>query len=507
MDKHVLIVSRSDDIASQIGDRLDESIAESGQELLIDYAKNRSEADRRVDTAPYDVVVSDVELPRDRQSSLVAGQRLGLGLLKDLRARDVRIPVVLLSTASDASLQQEIRRQTRAEYLALDNPDWDESLVEKCGKFITKKSSEDQLKLELDIVLHPANRYTYRMRVVGQPGLEEQGPLDMSLETLEKLGRSSSKVLVNEDDEWEMDLRDIGETLGKEIFQSNYQFSKKFFEFLGRVGGRKNANIRFVIEKHAHPIMLEALKEAGERYWMLDAPIYRRVKEPTNRFALFQDPETRAGPINCLIIEADIGNAMVPELGKKLGPLENVPIEVGELCEFLGRPENKERFHIGEVRVLKEGEGQTTFKDLVRNTLAEGKWHIVHYAGHSYFDKRQQTGYVFFPGQRIAAVKAEEFANWLNDSDVRFLYLSSCHSSEEDFVFSLANNMVPAIVGFRWDIEDRMAAEYTRCFYSQLFEKKSLEYAFLEARRQMHARHREHPIWASPVLVVQAKKE
>jgi hypothetical protein len=40
-----------------------------------------------------------------------------------------------------------------------------------------------------------------------------------------------------------------------------------------------------------------------------------------------------------------------------------------------------------------------------------------------------------------------------------------------------------------------------------LFQRKSLEYAFFKTRRLMHAEHQDHPIWASPVLVIQAKRE
>jgi CheY-like chemotaxis protein len=507
MEKHVLVNSRSVELASHIGECLEEAGANWGDNLLVDYAKNQKDAVRRVDTTAYDVIVSEVDLPRDRNSCLVTGEHLGWEFLKDIRTQDYNIPVVLLDASADMKLQRDVQGQTAAEYLARDYPEWDDWIVEVCRKFLTRQDTPRRLRLELDIVMHPAHHYTYHMKVVGKPGLEDQGPLQINQETLERLGRYSSKVQIDEYPAWEEDLRDIGETLGKEIFQGNYKFSTKFREFLGNLESRSDVSIRFNVEKDVHPVMLEALKEAGEHYWMLEAPIYRRVSEFTDRYALFQDNETRTGPLNCLIIEADVGNAMVPEFGKVLGSLENVPVEVRELREFLEKPGNKEKFNIEEVRVLSKEDGESTFEEMVRNTLPEKEWHIVHYAGHSYYDKKQQTGYVFFPGKKIATVKAETFANWLNNSHVRFLFLSSCRSSEEDFIFAMANNMVPAIVGFRWEIEDDMAAKYTQCFYTQLFQRKSLEYAFFKTRRLMHAEHQDHPIWASPVLVIQAKRE
>ncbi|NIO06181.1 MAG: hypothetical protein GTN74_16725 [Proteobacteria bacterium] len=84
--------------------------------------------------------------------------------------------------------------------------------------------------------------------------------------------------------------------------------------------------------------------------------------------------------------------------------------------------------------------------------------------------------------------------------------MSSCRSSEEDFVFALASQNIPAIVGFRWDIEDKLAEEYTRFFYDHLVGgNKSLEYAFLESRKRMHEAHKKNKIWAAPMLVMQLK--
>ena len=63
--------------------------------------------------------------------------------------------------------------------------------------------------------------------------------------------------------------------------------------------------------------------------------------------------------------------------------------------------------------------------------------------------------------------------------------------------------MIPAVVGFRWDIEDEQAREYTEKFYTHLFHQRSIESAFFEARKEMHDARPKEPIWASPVLVVQ----
>jgi len=50
-----------------------------------------------------------------------------------------------------------------------------------------------------------------------------------------------------------------------------------------------------------------------------------------------------------------------------------------------------------------------------------------------------------------------------------------------------------------------MAFQYTQEFYRELLagKKRSLEYAFLNARKKIYAMYKDNPIWAAPVLVVQ----
>ncbi|KPK54488.1 MAG: hypothetical protein AMS22_05755 [Thiotrichales bacterium SG8_50] len=501
MDKHVLVASRSDDLRSQICERLEEAAHDWGYDLLTDQAANLHEAERRVERTGYDLIVSEVELPLDRQSSPEAGKKLGCELLKRLRERKIGIPVVLIGVSSNLDLQREIQKQAAADFVALDFPNWDDWVVDFSRKFLTRIADFSPLSLDVDIVLHPADCYTYRMQLHGRPGSPETGPLHIERKKLERLGQRAPTIPTLP--EWEGHLAEIGETLGEQIFQKNYEFTKRFRECLGAVQNKKNVNIRFVVEKDVHPVTLEALKEAGERFWMLEAPVYRRVTEYTDRPALFQDDETKAGPINCLIIKSEVGDVIVPKLGARLKPLKNVPLEAASLSRFLEKPENRERFRVGHVEVLDAINGETVSVDQVRQKLKERKWHIVHYAGHSYYDAKENKGYVFFPGIPVISITAAEFSQWLNESGVRFLYLSSCHSSEADFVFELAHRLVPAVLGFRWDLDDVRAAEFTSCFYRHLFEAKSLERAFLETRRDMHDAHSEDPIWAAPILVVQ----
>lgn len=503
MTKQILIVTASKDTAEVVQSRLDKVGEERAIDLYHDWARHAKEAELRLERSAYDLVISDVDIPGDGNSVLREGERLGLKLLQRDRDGNRAVPCILLDALYNREVSRQASGKLSIDYVTREELDWDDWLAELCKKDLFAETAKSKpLHLDLDIIL-PDNHYI--LEIVGMPGSRVDGGLTLNDAALKKLVRASRGIQVDGND-WEEDLRSIGDELGTQIFESNFAFASKFFEYLGRVKDRENVTIRFVVRRDIHPIALEAIKDkAAEHFWMLSAPVYRRLQEFTDRYALYQDEETKTGPINCLIIQADVEcKVKIPEFGIDLSRLENVRSEARWLRFYLNALKREKPNHIGEIAIM-SGPAAA-----VHEALKSGKWHIVHYAGHSFFNASTNVGYLFFPsgkGGRVERITAEEFASWLHASEVRFVYLSSCHSSEDDFVFELANGHVPAIVGFRWDIPDKHAKQYTRCFYQNLLERRSLEYAFFEARKQMHAKYRTEPIWASPMLVIQTKAQ
>ena len=111
---------------------------------------------------------------------------------------------------------------------------------------------------------------------------------------------------------------------------------------------------------------------------------------------------------------------------------------------------------------------------------------------------------VIFPGDGTAEpVKIDVFASVLRNADTRLVFLCSCDSAQQDFIFHLAKQRVPAIMGFLWKVKDDRAVAYVKSFYRHLFKERSLEYACLEAKKDMNNKYPDDPIWASSVLVIQ----
>jgi len=271
------------------------------------------------------------------------------------------------------------------------------------------------------------------------------------------------------------------------------------------------------VEKKLHAVALEAIFGPHEfrkkDYWMLHAPIYRSLPEcPAWGYPLFheEDEDMRGCPINVLIIESPTEGPT--QLGKstiQLDKLDNVVRECRFLEKYLRAFQTKGSVSIGEVKLISCKSKKEPMKELLWKAIENEnqRWHVVHYAGHSYFNHLTQEGYVFFPGphETIEIIKVGQLSSWLRKVDTRFIYLSSCHSSDVDFVFAMASQYIPAILGFRWDIDDDMAYQFTKALYRKLLggKKQSLEYAFLKARKKIYDKDKLNPIWAAPVLVIQ----
>lgn len=322
---------------------------------------------------------------------------------------------------------------------------------------------------------------------------------------------------------WEKELRRVGEELAQELFSqstpANLQFWKDFQRAILAAGGIENLRIRFIVQDDFHPIALEALKERGEEYLMLQAPVYRREEvmptlSPFDSRCLFSDQAPSREPLNFLLIQAQISTSYIFQEGD----LKDVPLSSLDCLEDEIQSIEKSLYDlkakgelIGEVRVLKpnDSDQDCLFSQAVYQVLKENRWHVVHYGGHTYDDPNHKTGYVFFPTHStlspIEPVKIDLFALWLKHAHTQFLFLSSCKSAEQDFIYRLSREGIPSIMGFLWKVEDSKASEYAKCFYKYLLggKKKSLEYACLQAKKEMHAKYRDNPIWAAPVLITQ----
>jgi CheY-like chemotaxis protein len=539
---------------------LDElSDSDQGFDIAERRATSRAAAESKAVSEPVDLLITALEIPADDKSFVGVGEqrRLGMELVRTLRGKTPKMKAIIVTGHVDDEVFEFA--QSDGMGLVLEGEKFGRQLTSTVKRLLRpadpKPPTDDDRKSPkpadpvppvparprravLSISLsRDLSRCSYQFQDDrGAPRTAQ--PFDLTPDLLERLVHRSSVHV--KDPGWEYELKDVGETLSELLFYKtpkNIQFYGALREWMGKIGGIENMAVRFTVDDTLHSLVVEAIKQAESNYWMLQTAIYRGLEPPSGtpgiaRSGLFTDEATRTGPLNILIIAADLADGASTTVDGhtiSLAPLKNLAGEVGDIVELLAKLKGGEGYRIGEVRVLAPKElaaeqatpaaardgtsidvaADGSMKGLVESALRQGTWHIIHYAGHTYYDDKKSAGYVFFPHSGglddVEPVNISEFALWLEYADTRFVYLSSCSSANQDFIYQLARMRIPAVMGFLWEVNDELAREHAKTFYRCLFfgQENSLEHACLEAKKEMHARHSDDPIWASSVLVIQ----
>lgn len=518
MDRKILLAISESVLARDVEDLLESMYSdiayekEDREERAIEKLKNKT----------YALVVI-LYIPPSGNTPMQEADTRGLQLIKWILDEQNKSPVLLLVYEMDDRVLAVLAKlQERGECDIVEiNTKWTKFIMFRAKGLLevgAQKPAEEK-RLDVAIYLDPDRGY---YDLSGVNVYKEHRPLKIHRTKLDSLTKQADIMVDDEHDgPWQERLQKIGEELMQQIFECNPDFKKLFWLQVGRAGGLCNARLRFSLNtEKVHNIALEAIYGSYEEgddkdYWMLHTPIYRTISSCGSCIKpLFygDDEEMKNKPINVLIIESPaVGKVEIGGLKElELDPIPTVRQECKYLMDYFIPNRMKGSARIGDVKRIPVSGDPKPFRQQLQDTLEESghPWHIVHYAGHSCFIRNK--GYIFLSkkkGGEIEIVDLKMFSGMLYAANTRFVYLSSCHSSDATFVFALAQKNVPSIVGFRWDIDDDKALEYTKAFYEALFEgeRQSLEYAFLKARQKIHKNeeYRINPIWAAPILVSQ----
>lgn len=495
----LLLTFRSQEFTNAVEVALSEAFTKDRQPPDIVLATNETSAKAKL-PGTIDLVVTPLHIPET--TTIKESDNRGVELLKWIARNNMHIPSILIAPVRTPSLDDAILDLERCR-LVTEERDPAEEIVSAAKVLVGTNGHRGPRKfLEIQVYLHldPPGGF-YELKGNGFPFSTGPRPLKVEKRQLLELSEYSKSLALSQS--WEDTLKTVGEKLTEQLFIHNQEFALYVKEGIARSGGRReDSQVRFVVERALYSVPFEAVfYPQTKKYWMLQAPLYRRLALPATSSPLFENQADRREPINCLLIDSNV-DGDVGDLGLTLEPLPNAAAECDELEALLEGI--KQQFNIRQIgRVSSENLGES-FAEQVRRKLEQETWHLVHYAGHSYFDEASGTGYVFFPGVgpgEIDNVAIEEFSGWLLNT--QFIYFSSCDSSAEDFVFELADRQVPSILGFRWNIQDSLAAKYASFFYQHLFKEASLEIAFLRARQKMFRCDPHEPMWAAPMLIMQ----
>lgn len=526
--RNILLVSR----VSGVKDELNRRLEAAHEAAAVFPADTTKEAKKFLRAQAYDLAIVDIHAPAEVDTPVDANAIAGLELVQWMRERGIDTDCILMrprTLHATPELDKAIAGLRRCTTVQQGTSLY-EDLVEAVQSFPADQPVRGREAVEIALWFSGRqsgageNRYMVSVKGGGSP---KTGPLELgklNMQTLRVLTQTIPMLPEQKHGSWKGSFRHVGQLLQKAL-KANADFCADVDDALrqiGHPGKYQYAQLRFVIPRELHAIALESIvdleklsdEEDDSDLWMLEAPVYRVLTGEgvtgTKVGPLFADD--RRGALRCLLIDANI-DADAAILTDEPDPqhdgeqlrlehLEFVSEECDKLCEKL--QSEMKHLNIAQPVLLRRERGERGFLKRVKAQLNED-WDLVHYAGHSYNSEERGRACVFFQvdDQRVEAVTSTRFANQLGSA--RLVFLSSCESASEGFVFKLAEAGVPAIVGFRWPIEDGLAVEFAHSFYTHLLESKSVEQAFFLARVQLHDRegYAERKAWASPVLIEQ----
>ncbi len=466
---------------------------------------------------PFRAVVANYSIAPDFRTRRNDAENRGMEFLESLAALGHGdTPKILISPVLTTDLFRRVERLGNCRMLLMDDTSRFEDLfLEEVGRALERATGvseeEEPKQLKVVVSLNLAQQFwEYELKGVGFPYTTQRTTLQIDPPSLERLVRRSRRAARNPDD-WEQELLEIGQDFGKLLLDGNPPFLRALSDAEAKAGGAERKSICFSIEKSVHPAVLEALTDPeDESFWMLKVPMYRRLirsgQAPMQRNVLFKGRSRRPEPFSALVIESPaegVVDGLTDSQGRplQLASLGNVKPEA-DAVEAILRERARELKRIGPSDVP----AGASFKSYVQEVLKGGRWDLVHYAGHSYYDEDKGKGYLFFPGEFAEALDIEIFNTQLDRAQTRFIYLSGCQSSEAGFVFELARLQIPGVLGFRWPINDGPALEFASRFYQELFKgggAPCLEKAFLATRCSIREAFKQDKIWAAAMLILQ----
>ncbi len=309
---------------------------------------------------------------------------------------------------------------------------------------------------------------------------------------------------------WRFHIKNIGQELFDDLILNRPEIARGYQRAVGYVD-QAALSLALHAPRHFLRLPFEAIhSEEDNEYICLKHPIYRVITD-----CFFSKEPLSMALINRLNSQGEGFRALVVASNTWRTPTEQIPgveEEVKQVSELLQK-------HGFDVCTLSTDEAT---EERVRAELSQKDYLLFHYAGHGSFcpDSPEESALYFWAGAKgsseVKRLTASQLVNLVQDSSLRFVYLSSCwgaHTAstvallDDDFLGVMDGMVIggiPAVLGFRWPASDNGAKWLAHSFYSAwLVEGKRLDQALLAARRTVAYRlGRDERAWFSPILTM-----
>ena len=432
--------------------------------------------------------------------------------VRRLKASHRSLPLIALAATPDPELSGLLSAYEETAALVAFEPEWRETLTTRARELTQLIQQTEGSVLELDITLQGRDSGLWRLECKGRIVSAELGMLHIDRDQFDELIGKSGELQFAKEPSFIPQLNGVARQLNLLLFNGSAQNKDlwlKFVDLRARVGGAENTRIFFTMHPSTQPVIVEALRDPPDEFWMLRAPIVRQYTSSRDPPPLFKDEPSLRGPINCLVIDADPSAGDIDDGDgdwrghlNVLSESRNEASEIFNVLEAAGPS-----CGIGRVKRLALDKRTSDLSAEVLACLDEGPWHLVHFVGHGVVSKHGAAGLV------LAALPSGVLTFNRLTARLRrtqFLFVSTCQSADPSFLTSAIHDVVPALLGYRWPVRDYGAARFAASFYGALFMRgqksfKSLEYAFLCARQEAYRLRPDQTTWASPLLLTQLR--
>jgi hypothetical protein len=445
--------------------------------------------------------------------------------LEDAGARRPDAVLLVLATGNDDALCRMSVAHPRGR-LAIVAPggDW-RSFVRQCAREafgIDCRRIERRTRTVLRIRVSSHSRGVWTMERRGPVQETRDGILDLDPVDFHDLCiKSEALVQQFEKFKWGDCLPQVSNDIYRMIFRrpKNEALLRAFDDALSDPDGPERLRMVFDLSTDSHVIPVETLKQyqiatSVDQWYALASAILREYEGDGPQTPLFWDAESRTAPIDCLLVAANprAGSKADGELFGKLVALPQVNSEIRDIVTLLTAQKDAGA-NIGKIVPLELSNSGEDAQHVLAEALASHPWKLVHFAGHAVVESgagdHPPTGsLMLFPAPE-GKMDFAAFAR--NIPHVQFLFVSSCRSANQAFLQEAMRQSLPAVLGYRWPVDDDQARQLAKDFYEALFDPRgkafrSLGRALACARRKVFSLYPSDVTWASPLLLTKGSR-
>ena len=502
MTKRVLLVTGDVSLRRELGDALD---APEEDLSVLKCADDSRALNELTDFRPDFVIVS-LALARDSKSPVA--DYGGLSFCKAAIAVS-RVPIAIItpSPVPDAVIDAlgSLGRNVSC------HPIRDGYIAKVLEQIRTAKPPPK--RLEILIEGQADNRWSYKLRGENfDYPFNRVGTLSFDLGA-QALCRTIADQIGSVPPNWETQFESLGRGIVMSLFGVDSTFANEVRLGVQEAGGLHHTRVIFAVGKEQYEIALEAVfppVTPAQYPWMIRAPVVRNIRGPVaSNTPLFEGPPRRK---RCLIVGANTSGfcdeIVVGGSSLQLGELSHIKSECDAVAALFKDAQREVGFE--EPKVVGIDPAKPLGKNDFQSLLTE-PWDVIHFAGHAYHSPTvDQNGAPASPQHACLfvgkpdhpeAVEMNTIAPSLRET-TSLLYLSGCKTANAGFAVAAAQYGVPAVLGFRWKVQDKPAEQHARLFYHQLFREKAIDTAFRNTRRGMRLLNRKDNAWASGMLVM-----